>query len=131
MEVQKKFMMASNIVLKVRENLPLVSYIERYDEQSFKKVFVGLKVIKNYGKNEVYRVEDIDYSKNEATIMSEIKSDKPITYEEYYNDKYKLKVTHLNQPLIAVYPTARNGKESKLIYLLPEFLSLFERVNPS
>jgi len=69
LEMKKKCMLATNIVLKVKEHLPLLSYFERYDQESIKQVMIGLKVMKNYGKRDVYRVEGIDFAKKPSDKM--------------------------------------------------------------
>jgi len=56
-------------VLKIRENLPLLSYFDKYDSESIKQLFVGLRVVKNYGKRDVYRIEGIDFSKKPTDKM--------------------------------------------------------------
>jgi hypothetical protein len=124
-------MLATNVVLKVREHLPLLSYFDRYDQESIKQVLIGLKVMKNYGRREIYKIESIDFGKKPSDKMSEAQSS--LTFQQHYFQKYGIKVANLNQPLLVVMlkSKSQNANSSKSCFLLPELVSLYRRVNPT
>jgi aubergine-like protein len=89
----------------------------RHDwESKVKKELVGESVNTKYNK-QVYRIDDIDFTLTpKSTFMME--EGKEISYVSYYDEKYKFKVTDLDQPLLVNNP--KKGK-LKTIYLIPEF----------
>ena len=76
----------------------------------------GETVITRYGKIKTYRIERVDVTQNpKSTFFKDDQAGK-ITYAQYYLDKYGLKVTQMNQPLVEVIGRVekRIGKNGKL-----------------
>lgn len=76
----------------------------------------GQTVITRYGKIKTYRIERVDFSQTpKSTFYHRLKAQK-ITYGQYYQECYNLKVTQWNQPLVEVIGriNKRISKEGKI-----------------
>lgn len=72
---------------------------------SFKDIdesIIGKTIFTLYGKHRVYTIEEVDYSKNPKDTFYHEKLEKDITFKEYYEKFYNLKVYDLKQPLVKV-----------------------------
>jgi len=87
---------------------------------------VGSSVLTNYGKRRTYRITKIDYNMSPYSKFYHDKKAGQVTFAEYYQDSYGLKVTAKNQPMVEVVlrvekVTTKQGVEKKEIlgYLVP------------
>lgn len=62
--------------------------------------YIGKRVMKKYGDQRTFLIDDIDTSKNPMTKFD--KNGKMITYFDYFKQCYELQIKELNQPLLAV-----------------------------
>lgn len=76
----------------------------------------GETVITRYGKIKTYKIIKIDVSQNPKSTFFKDDQVGKITYAQYYQEKYGLKVTQMNQPLVEVIGRVekRIGKNGKL-----------------
>ena len=69
--------------------------VSMFNEKCLEK-FVGLTVMTQYNKK-AYRIDDINWDGKPSDTFE--KKGEPITYIQYYNDQYGLKITERNQPM--------------------------------
>lgn len=110
----------------------LLEEISRVKSKDYAQSFVGGTVITNYGKRRTYKIEAIDYNMSPASEFYHDKRAGKITFADYYDESYGLKISSKKQPLVLT--TIREEKklnkqgvlEVKEIkgYLIPEFISL-------
>ena len=89
-------------------------------------------MITTYGKRRTYRIEDIDYKLTPRSKFYHNKRAGEVTFADYYEECYGLKVSTMKQPLIltTIRVEKRLTKEGKLEkneikgYLIPEFIAL-------
>jgi aubergine-like protein len=128
---EKSMLLQIDVCSKVFRASNLLEEINRLSKDAVESL-KGETVITRYGKIKTYRIEKIDYTQTpKSTFYHESQAGK-ITYAQYYQDKYQLKVTQFNQPLIEVIARTekRINKEGKLeknefrVFLIPEFVAL-------
>ena len=96
----------------------LKSILELGDERSAKEALTGRSVMTLYN-NRVYKIDEIDFSKTPASkfFCDMHNKNKEMTFGDYINDNYKIKVTSKTQPMLK-HHNIRTGQD---IYLIPEF----------
>jgi len=79
-----------------------------------------MMVLTHYN-NHTYRIEDVDFEVSPSSKFP-MKSGKEISYLEYYQTKYNVKITNPTQPLLVTRtkPKAKNLGKGDLVYLVPE-----------
>ena len=91
---------------------------------------VGQIVMTGYN-NRTYRIDDVDFVNRADSTFHLRKEDRHITYLEYYQTRYQLKIRYLNQPLLVSRPSNREknrcdnlGIQAEPIYLIPELCGM-------
>lgn len=69
----------------------------------------------NYGKSVFYRICDIEFQDIQAFVF-----DGAISLLKYYEEKYKIKIKNMNQPLLVT--ESKNRRNQNHIYLIPELM---------
>ena len=80
-------------------------------------------VMTSYNRK-TYRVDDVDFSVNPKSTFD--RKDGPVTYDEYYQSRYGLKITDMKQPMLVCRPSKKDlhrGFEGNIL-LVPEFCQL-------
>ncbi|CAD8166637.1 unnamed protein product [Paramecium octaurelia] len=85
---------------------------EIYEKLS--KKLIGQSGLAQYS-NRFYRINDIDFSRNPQSMMEDGKT----TYRQYYQQRYKITIKDLSQPLLVHYT-----KKGQQIRLIPELMLL-------
>ncbi|XP_063698509.1 protein aubergine-like [Culicoides brevitarsis] len=88
-------------------------------KESFSKIIVGTTVLTDYS-NKTYRVDDIDWEQSPASVFS--CKDETISYADYYQKRYQIRVRDMRQPLILSRSKERQKRsgQADLIALIPE-----------
>lgn len=88
-------------------------------------------MITRYGKRKTYRIEEIDFKQSPSSQFYSNKTQGKITYSQYYNENYGIKIRETKQPLVKVIlHTDKKMEKGKLVeihtfgYLIPELISL-------
>lgn len=76
---------------------------------------VGKVIMTNYGKTAYYRIEEVVFEEIDSIRLE----DCSLTLREYYETKYKLKISNKSQPLLKVESNRKN-KDFQIL-LIPEF----------
>lgn len=78
-----------------------------------------MTVLTGYNNN-TYRVDDIDFSVNPQTTFQ--KKGEEISYMDYYQQRYGIRIQNPTQPLLLSRSTVRDRRAGKdeLVYLIPE-----------
>lgn len=76
---------------------------------------IGKVIMTNYGKTAYYRIEDVIFEEIESIRLE----DASTSLKDYYENKYKMKITNLKQPLLKVEGRKKNSDIQ--ILLIPEF----------
>jgi aubergine-like protein len=84
-------------------------------EMKIKETIIGTSVMTVYNR-EIYRIDDVDFEKNPGFEFTNRKDGKPITFTNYYKEKYQVDIKVSNQPLLK-HIDKRTQKE---IFLIPE-----------
>ena len=121
-----------DVCSRVYRSHNLLQELSTYKSKDAVVILIGASVITNYGKRKTYRIEEIDYNLNPRSKFYHDKRAGQVTFAEYYEECYGLRVSTMKQPLILT--TIRVQKqlnkqgylEKKEIkgYLIPEFISL-------
>ena len=69
-----------------------------------------------------YRIDDIDFDMTAMSTFHLRKENRDVTYKEYYDMRYKIKIQFGDLPLLVSRPTKRdrNRGDTQMVYLLPE-----------
>ena len=69
-----------------------------------------------------YRIDDIDFDKTAMSTFHLRKENRDVSYKEYYDMRYKIKIQFGDLPLLVSRPTKRdrNRGDTQMVYLLPE-----------
>lgn len=84
-------------------------------EAKIKETFVNASVMTTYNR-EIYRIDDVDFAKNPESTFTCNKKKAPISFADYYQEKYQKRITVMSQPLLK-HVDRRTQKE---IFLVPE-----------
>ena len=83
-------------------------------------------MIADYGNNRFYKIHDIDFKKKPTSTF--LKDGKNVTYIEYFEKSYKMKIFEPNQPLFVYQKIIRNKQEgteeTHVIHLVPELCKI-------
>ncbi|KAK9886691.1 hypothetical protein WA026_017610 [Henosepilachna vigintioctopunctata] len=122
---EKDIMMNAEITFKVmRTDNVYDLLLECPDKISFKKKIVGTVVL-TYYNNKTYRIDDVSDKLSPKSTFT-LKSGEQITYEKYFQDKYKLKIHVPTQPILISRLSKREiaaGAQEE-IHLIPEFCQM-------
>ena len=67
---------------------------------------VGKLVATEYN-NTIYRVEAVHFNKNPLSTFHDDRSNREVTYKEYYKSRYNLNIVDPKQPLLLVVHNRR------------------------
>lgn len=83
------------------------------------KEMIGVIVITKYN-NKTYRIDDIDWDSNPSHKFKF--RDREVSYAEYMQEKYQIKIRDLKQPLLVSRAKARDVRAgmSEIVNLIPE-----------
>ena len=119
-----------NVTLKnkIIQNESVLDYINQYKniknakvQKNIKEDLKGRSFKVSYAKRN-YRIDDIIFDRNPQTQTFNYDGN-TINLVKYYNEAHKLKIQHVDQPLILVRRTDSQGEPLNL-YFVPEFCSL-------
>jgi aubergine len=87
--------------------------------ENFKKEILGTTVLTGYN-NHTYRVDDVDFISSPKTTFDQ--RGVPITYADYYKNKYNLEIRDRDQPMLVSNPKAADVRagRTQVIFLVPE-----------
>ena len=105
----------------VLDYMEYFKYQDKKNQQKIKNDLVGRSFKVNYAKKN-YIIDDISFDrdpKNEIFMFN----GKSTKLEDYYNEKYKIKIHNNNQPLLIVKRKNSEGKDITL-YFVPELCYL-------
>lgn len=109
----------NNTILKI---LTMVLIIRTsFDLQNaFKKQVLGVVVLTDYNNN-TYRVDDVDFAVTPSSTFKK-KDGSEISYKDYYQTKYQIKIQDMYQPMLVSKskPRDRRAGQAELVYLVPE-----------
>ncbi|CAD6222562.1 GSCOCT00001028001.2-RA-CDS [Cotesia congregata] len=82
---------------------------------------IGVTVLTAYNNN-TYRIDDIDFSKNPTSTFRLKKDETQITFMDYYQNQYGIRINNRTQPLLVARLPMRDRRAGKdeLLYLIPE-----------
>lgn len=88
--------------------------------ENYKRKVMGTTVLTEYN-NKTYRIDDVDFTKSPGGTKFERRQGE-ISIADYYQERYRLTIRDLNQPLLVSKAKARDirGGRSDLILLVPE-----------
>lgn len=101
--------------------------------QDFTESLIGSTLITTYGKRRTYKILRICYDMNPYSKFYHDKKAGMVTFADYYQECYGIRVTEKKQPLVEVvirvekkYDKTKGTEEKKEIlgYLIPEFVCL-------
>ncbi|XP_015190096.1 PREDICTED: protein aubergine isoform X2 [Polistes dominula] len=129
-EHEQNILMCAEITHKVMRQETLldiwINCLETDDKpmQVFTDLVKGTVVLTGYNNN-TYSIQDIDFQLNPKSTFK-LKSGESISYQDYYRDRYQLRVSYANQPLLIAKPkqkirTMNTNVSDQMIYLVPEF----------
>jgi aubergine-like protein len=105
-------------IIRDQSVLSLIEEVQRVNPRNFQSVLdsdiVGQTVMAHYGNSRCYRITGVDFTQTPLSSF-EYNSDS-MTYAQYYERQYNLKISNLRQPLLAHFCRRRN----ETIYLIPE-----------
>ena len=84
------------------------------------------KIVMTHYNNKTYRIDDIDFEKNPDHTFHSRKEDREITFAEYHERRYQLRITNRTQYMLVSRPSQRdmNRGDDRLIFLIPEFCTM-------
>eukprot|EP00345_Euplotes_harpa_P008961 CAMPEP_0168352986 /NCGR_PEP_ID=MMETSP0213-20121227/22933_1 /TAXON_ID=151035 /ORGANISM="Euplotes harpa, Strain FSP1.4" /LENGTH=805 /DNA_ID=CAMNT_0008364413 /DNA_START=1 /DNA_END=2418 /DNA_ORIENTATION=- len=90
-------------------------------ETSVKEALTGRSVMTLYN-NRVYKIDEVDFDKtpNHTFFCDMHNKNKEMTFADYINDNYKMKISVTKQPMLRHH----NIRTNQEIYLIPEFCVL-------
>lgn len=71
--------------------------------------------------NNTYRIDDVDYTVTPKSTFKK-KNGEEISYCDYYQSKYQIRIRDVRQPLLVSRskPRDRRAGQAELVYLIPE-----------
>ena len=95
------------------------SLLNIYFQKTFANKIIGNVVITQYN-NKTYRIDDIDFTIKPNNTFE--RSGVPITYAQYYLERYKINIQNLSQPMLVHRATSKEKRAGmpELLYLVPE-----------
>jgi len=111
---------ALNIIEKIRNQASR----ENRNDLTWERIKVALEgqVVMTHYNNRTYRIDEVTEKFNPQSEFHLRKEDRLVTYLEYYEKRYHLKVKNKSQPMLISRPTRRdvNRGDDKPIFLIPE-----------
>ena len=112
-------------VLRLDNCLSVISHYrrDRNQRQIVGDELIGSIVMTHYNRK-TYRVDDIDWVKNPRSSFEQ--KGKMVTLAEYYETKYQLRISDMDQPLLVSRPKKRDvhrGEDGPIL-LIPELCQL-------
>ena len=88
-------------------------------QEDFKREVLGTTVLTDYN-NKTYRVDDVDFKSSPNSFFT--RKDGNVTYKDYYESKYNLRIKDDKQPMLVSKPKARDVRDGRdqVIFLVPE-----------
>lgn len=89
-------------------------------KDNYKRMVLGTVVMSTYGKNNTYTISDVEFDVNPESTFETKKG--PITFMQYFKDKYNIVIRDPRQPMLVSRSKARDIRAGlpELIYLIPE-----------
>lgn len=89
-------------------------------QDNYKRLVIGTIVMTTYGQNKTYRVDDVDFGITPESTF-ETKTG-PISFMQYFLDKYNVKIRDPRQPMLVSRSKARDIRAGmpELVLLVPE-----------
>ncbi|XP_026671675.1 piwi-like protein Siwi isoform X2 [Ceratina calcarata] len=124
---ESSMLMCAEITHKVmRQQTVLDILTECYEnnQRNYKSAFesqvIGLVVLTDYNNN-TYRISDVDFDANPSSTF-QLRNGESISYKDYYNNKYRIKIQGDSQPMLVskVKAKDRRAGQPEIIYLVPE-----------
>lgn len=124
---ENAIMMCVEITHKVMRHdtvLQLLSECVQEDRANYKRVFqsriIGSVVLTEYN-NRTYHIDDVDFDSTPSSTFSK-RDGSSIAYSQYFKDKYNLRITSLDQPMLVSRAKAREIRAgmAETVYLVPE-----------
>ncbi|XP_072938555.1 piwi-like protein Siwi [Epargyreus clarus] len=125
-QYEDRLLMVAEIAHKVLRMDTVFQMLKEYAAtkgSNYRKAFledvVGKIVMTDYNKK-TYKIDDVDWTANpESTFKMR---DQAVSYIEYYQKKYNIKINDLGQPLLISRSKARDIRAGmpELVYLVPE-----------
>ena len=78
----------------------LLEELSRNKSKDFAASLIGATVITTYGRRRTYRIEKIDYDMSPASKFYHDKRAGQVSFAEYYEESYRLKISTMKQPMI-------------------------------
>lgn len=84
------------------------------------------KIVMTHYNKKTYRIDDIDFEMNPRSTFNLRKENRDVSYMEYYQTRYQLRINSDSQPLLVSRPSKRdqNRGDDQPIYLIPELCSM-------
>ncbi|CAD8091753.1 unnamed protein product [Paramecium sonneborni] len=105
-------------VLSTETALRFIKSFKNNDYAQIKEEFEGKSVIATYGNYRLYKISAVDFKKTPNSSF-DLEDGKKTTYAQYYQDRYKIKIQDMNQPLLE---SLDRRNPDKKFYLIPELV---------
>lgn len=117
-EIQHKFMRKETIL---NITYQLMRDVKNNWQENLKKEVIGTTVLTEY-TNKTYLIDDIDFSMTPCSKFTPAYQADEISYMEYYETRYNLKITDKKQFMLVskANERAKRAGNADLIYLIPE-----------
>lgn len=111
--------MRNDTILKIAKDF-IISHNQGWAE-ALKKEIIGTTVLTDY-TNKTYQIDEIDFNMNPMSTFTPCHKDEAVTYKEYYESRYNIKITDDKQFLLVSKAKERDLRagRSDVIYLIPE-----------
>ncbi|XP_052739671.1 piwi-like protein Siwi [Bicyclus anynana] len=124
-QYEDKLLMVTEIAHKVLRMDTVLHMLREYIAKSpnYKPIFteelVSKIVMTDYNKK-TYRIDDVSW--NDSPLSTFRMKDQDVSYVEYYQKKYNIKITDMKQPLLISRSKPRDIRAGmpELVYLVPE-----------
>jgi len=92
----------------------------RNPRQEFQQRLIGCIVMTGYN-NKTYRIDDVDFTQNPSSSFTR-RDGSQITYKKYFEERYHVKITKADQPLLVSRTKPREIRAGmpELVVLVPE-----------
>lgn len=89
-------------------------------QATFASNVMGTVVLTDYNNN-TYRIEDVDFNTTPTSTFP-MRDGSMISYTEYYQKKYGIRIKNSTQPMLLTRnkPRDRQADKGDLVYLVPE-----------
>lgn len=121
-EMKMKIMRADSVL----ENM---SAIMKANKSNFKsaigRALIGMRVITKYN-NKTYAIDDINWDLKPESTFFEKKSNKDVSYAQYFKQRYNVDIKDKKQPMLISNPTAQQRRAgiTTPISLVPELCNM-------